>query len=433
MLTVSSVCLCVGVGACGLEPMAATEYEDEPSAYYDILVLGRTGQGKSTTANKLLEIGNREALLVEHREDDREGQPVRAGFVTGEGMDSVTSECKVISNEMSMIRVLDTPGFADTRATREQGVFRSNLRTFRAILQAQDINDLAFCRVLYFLPLRGPLERADGVLQEEIKLMFGFLGEEVFKIMVIIATNRKRKNGKQENFDEDDLKQTQEVFMRALHIITGIKEGERVLERCPPILYLPFLEENVIEKVVGAEVLYEEPLKTPVVVDLSSSVKKTEQLISNAKKKSQGRKLQFRGRCTKCSCKIIYENMQGRRIPVRIVMNESGEKEKTIVHSDSYCHPLLLPKYSKGIKFIGGVAHVATLGIFAVIELLSGKKLWPGFANNEEYCAHCQGPPDADGCLQVGRKFMFETEQGKEEITTHHSTTLDIKLVETTV
>lgn len=414
--------------------MAATYGDDPPSDYYDILMLGRTGQGKSTTANKLLQVNNPDSVLVYRDGDGDSGAAGKAAvpvFEMGDGMDSVTSECKLISNEMSMIRVLDTPGFADTRETREHGVFRSNLRTFRSILRAQDANDLAFCRVLYFLPLRGPLERADGVLQEEIKLIHGYLGEEVFKIMVIIATNRKKKNGKQEDFDEDDLERTEKTFMKALEIIIGPK----VIDRCPPILYLPFLEKNVIHRVVGAPVLYEEPLKQPVVVDFSQSSLKIEELVRREKLKHKGRKLQFRDRCVRCSSKLIYENTKHRgRVPVRIVIDEGGETEETIPYSDSKCHPYLLPKHSEVTKFLGGVAHLATFGVFVGIGKIRGKKLWPGFTNHDEFCAGCKGPPTAGGCMKVGKEFILTTEEGEEKIKTCHSTTLDkVHLIETTV
>ena len=417
--------------------MASCE-DDPPSEYYDVLVLGRTGQGKSTTANKLLETDSDDSVLVAYDATGENGGACEGGkgvrFETGEGMDSITRECKLISNEMTKIRVLDTPGFADTLATKELGVFRSNLRTFRSILRAQDAHDLAFCRVLYFLPLRGPLERADGVLQEEMQLMHGFLGEEVFKIMVIIATNRKKRKGKQEEFDEDDLKQTQEVFMKALEIIIGVGEDRNVLDGCPPILYLPFLGDDIIHRVVGAPVVYEEPLKPPVVLDVSMSPHKIEQLIQKAKLRNKGRKLQFRDRCTKCSSKLIYENTKNGRTPVWVVVNEGGEMEETIPYSHSKCHPILLPQHSIVAKFVGGVAHLVTLGVFVGVGVIRGKKLWPGFTNHDEYCAGCGGPPTANGCLKVDNHFTLTMKDGEDTIRTCHSTVLDsVTFKETTV
>ena len=409
---------------------AAAPPDDPPSDYYDILMLGRTGQGKSTTANKLLEIESRGAIVHDHKisesgvelSSEARGQDeARVSFETGDGMDSITTNCKLISNEMTNIRVLDTPGFAGTWGTREHGVFKGNLQIFRSILRAQDEVDLAFCRVLYFLPLRGALERADGILQEEIKLMYGFLGEEVFKIMVIIATNRRKKNGQQDEFNEDDIQATEKVFMTAFERITGEKD---MLPKCPPILYLPFLEENVINRVVAAPVIYEEPLKVPVIVEFSATTPSIKILIQEAKQKYKGKKLQFRDRCTKCSGKIIYEDTPRGRKAIRIALNES-ENETVVPYNDSKCHPVMLPKHYSVTKVIGGIAHLATLGIFIAVGKIRGKKVWPGFTNHDELCAGCNGPAGAEGCTKVNKKFKLKAKKGSGTFVTNHSTVLD--------
>ena len=134
-------------------------------------------------------------------------------FVTGEEIESVTTECKVLSNENSMNRVLDTPGFADSRTAQRYGVLRSNLQIFRWILRQQRAYNLQFSRVLYFYPGRGPPERADGTLQEEIKVMYDYFGQRIFDIMVIITTNNKKHQ--KYGFDDEDIERTQAVFMRA--------------------------------------------------------------------------------------------------------------------------------------------------------------------------------------------------------------------------
>ena len=95
-------------------------------------------------------------------------------------------------------------------------------------------HSIVFCRVLYF-PNRGPPKHAEGTLQEEVKVVYEFLGEDIFNIMVIITTNQKehQKNG----FTEEDISTTTRAFTRAYKRVTGFS-----LRRCPPILYLPFHE-----------------------------------------------------------------------------------------------------------------------------------------------------------------------------------------------
>ena len=406
---------------------AAGQEGDDPSYYYDILLLGRTGQGKSTTGNKLLtsegEVRQVHSLKsLEAASSDVGDEEQRAEFKAAEGEDSVTAKCELISNEATRVRVLDTPGFADTENTRERGVFNGNLEIFRDIVRIQDERDLAFSRVLYFLPSRGRLERADGALQEEIKLMYGFLGEDVFKIMVIVATTFKCKK-KYEDFDDDDVKATERAFMKAFNKITG-EAG--LLERCPPIVYLPFDEENALNRVVGAEVIYEEFLKVPVIIEFSSfKPSMMQDLIQEAKRKNEGRKLLFRDRCIKCCGKLIYEDSPRGKKPVLILLNEGSANEKIIPYGDSKCHPLLLPKHATVTKIIGGIAHIATLGIFVGIGKVRGKKLWPGFTNSDEYCVGCKGPPSAEGCSKINKTIKLTVKSGHEKILTTHSTKLE--------
>ena len=57
-------------------------------------------------------------------------------------------------------------------------------------------------------------------------------------------------------FDEEDISTTERVFTAAFERVTG-----QHLPKCPPILYLPFAETDVLEKLKLAQVITDEPLK----------------------------------------------------------------------------------------------------------------------------------------------------------------------------
>jgi len=91
-----------------------------------MLLLGRTGMGKSTTV-----IGNK--IL----EELWGTQYAKKYFTTGNDKDSVTIICKVFSNNHS-ISVMDTPGFANTSLSEKLGVMEGNKQILQEILQKKE-------------------------------------------------------------------------------------------------------------------------------------------------------------------------------------------------------------------------------------------------------------------------------------------------------
>lgn len=138
-------------------------------SYYDIMVIGKTGVGKSTTANKLLDVEDinyytheprrRSGAIKRHYAQKTAKSPSdRLYFLTGDGAtDSVTKHCQLLSNEGTKFRILDVPGFADSETTKEVGVMKGNLQVLRWIVRTQQEHNLSFRRVLYFLPIRRSL------------------------------------------------------------------------------------------------------------------------------------------------------------------------------------------------------------------------------------------------------------------------------------
>ena len=236
--------------------------------YYDIMFVGNTGQGKSTSADKIL-IANPTGHNYKAAAQPTTGAPVKQPDLVvddkkrqlqydditiwlGQGVQdgefethlkflsycrtkdkpheevnksrSATSnvfkstvDCEVLSNETSKTRVMDVPGFfvgamveKDQTAVEQLG--ESNLDIMRKIVRIQTALSMEFKRILYFLPARGPLERASAHLKLELSWMAHFFGTSIFKTMVLVATiparYSKMPTSDEDKFPKEDIDQT---------------------------------------------------------------------------------------------------------------------------------------------------------------------------------------------------------------------------------
>ena len=421
------------------------EENEDDFSYFDVMMIGRTGLGKSTVGNKLLGIDPMTGMVVDAKDviklcDIENDQ--KPYFEVGIGVDSKTRKCKLLSNETKKNRVLDTQGFADSELTQTYGVVQGNLQSFRWILQAQRAHDLRFARVVYFIPHRGPLERADGTLQEEIKVMFNFFDKQIFDVMVIVVTNNSGDRYQSVGFSEDDVTVTEKGFMSAFRAVTKTD-----LPKCPPVVYIPFKEghKEVMEKIVGADVISDAEMlcfspeypkvrscnddkNIPLVSAIADlSIEEKQEIFRKYRRKP----FRFENRCTRCALGIVQEKLPNSEqlIPVRVVYRNGDEEQ----YHNSYCHPCFIPKYSQLVKFVGGVAHIVTFGLGKVYEVALKRKSWPGFGNSEEKCVACGSSPGTDGCRPVNQYCDIKIDGKDFKIKLDHSKDLDILqiLVET--
>lgn len=340
-------------------------------------------------------------------------------FATGDGADSVTIDCQVLSNEKTKVRVLDTPGLADSRQVGNGlGVIEANRKFFRSILRIQGELKMKFDRVAYFLPTRGCPERADGNLLEELKVMHHYYGSAIFDSMVIVATYHHKKQDKFTDEDKDDtkkvLERSLEIIFKSHHKFGSEEPASRSTNHndstilCPPIEYISITcnGEDILRILKGAPVRNRSGL-------IGKFCEST---------------------CSRCPVTILYDpecdsalssDDRAKCEPVGVIDN----KGELVDYHLSTCHPAVVPKYSFTDKCIGGMAHVAAGGVLMAYEKMHKTKItFPFFTNSEEICPMCNKPPGAPGCRKIGELCNVELPipRGKNmKIHVDHSSMLD--------
>ena len=391
--------------------------------YYDIMIIGRTGMGKSTTADKLViahsgDIADDEA---EHRDEVVEEGQVKIGDLgiwlisdaDGErervekrlkGLDDhrrllkpheyvnqvynkksemTTSTSQLISNEATKVRVLDVPGFfgEDIEVEQEQEtgakVTKTGLSIMRQILRIQSTMRMKFNRIIYFIPERGPLERSHKVLLMELEHMVHYFGKSIFECMVLVSTvNPDIYQYLPPDiipFSDDAKKVTREKFQAALMKV--LPNSETFPEDKPPIAFISMNDscEDIMKKIKDAPVVCDE-------LNLAFD----------------------HHTCIRCGLKAkILRSKDGAK---RVACYAGEDPSKAMPYDESHCHPLIISKYWTIVKIVGGIAHFVTAKKF--------KGWWPDFRNpDDEICIECGRVPGKLGCRKIGSRYRLEGEE----------------------
>lgn len=401
--------------------------------YYDMLLVGRTGQGKSTTADKLL-IANPEGLkydlpermeatttnnarvrledismwLLDEKEDEKkksvdlethlkalvyfrtsDAPHNRVNGMRGQGSEILTNNtafCQVFSNDTTKVRVLDVPGFYDSSAFKSPAssaassarivqcatdIASSNLCITRNIIRIQAALGMCFRRVLYFLPSRGPLERFDALLKSELQYLELAFGRPVFECMVAVATVPTRSSLKKEA--------DKEKFPRE-----DVKQCEGYFQKA-------------LRDVLGVGPDEEEP-KVPVIfISLSESCESILGKVQGARVTRDQLELKFNpSTCANCGVRI--GSLDEERVTCSMLQDPDG----VYPYEESTCHPF----FRRSL-----LSHI--LGR-KITKMIAAK--WPSY--KEEFCVNCEQRPFEPGCLQVKQTYKW---WGKVYVVDHTS------------
>ena len=100
--------------------------------------------------------------------------------------------------------------------------------------------------------------------------------------------------------------------------------------------------------------------------------------------------------CARCSVTI------GEQKEERVAITSGPDWSQSIIYEDSLCHPWMVPKYTTLQKIAGGISYT-------VKTVVMGQPWnWPDFSLEE--CAECGRPPGSLGCKKILTEYRIDDE-----------------------
>ena len=423
--------------------------------YYDIMVIGKTGAGKSTTADKLL-IANphNEPYLGKPDEepirDDARGcikhtdmymwhlsdkkdevervtlrlknlvfyrslenpheqvnQSRKNGTYGSTGMDGSTEsdilgstgsteQCELLSNDSTNIRVLDVPGFYGSEACP------TDIRNAKEGAAATTENDLSIMRKILHIKMakKFKFNRIVYFLPEKGALE---RDNQVLQTEIRIM----------ENYFSRSIFQSMVVV--ATYPASAYRFFNPKADLFPPedMEKTRYYFQKAMKRVFNTD---DAPVPPIIFISMFDSCEDIYDKIRNSKVVKEGVTLEFNpSTCARCSIKIgtlRNDTANDERKDDLLATCTHSDWASAIPYEDSTCHPMLIPKYSILQKIVGEIAHLITFKLFL------GK--WPSYKNLDEVCIKCNEGPKARGCVRVHTNFVHST----GEIRVDHTSTV---------
>ncbi len=384
-------------------PCPPQDYKD----YFDIMLVGKTGMGKTTTADKIIiadlisspgtkrkqqestvkitrssshctdvsmwylsdeldemeQVSQRLTNLIRWRVMDDPHEEIN---LQRKEKSRNTDKCELLCNDTTKVRVLDVPGFHGSDEGCFFSMYDNDLSLVRKIFHIKTALGFKFDRVVYFLPETGALIRDNQILNMEMQLMQKYFGRSIFENMVVAATHNhnvyRNFTKTVDLFSSEDMKTTKHSFEKALGKVLDEKETLSI-----PLTFLSLFDscERVLQKI-------------------------RENQVAN-----EGAEITFNSStCARCSKTIEACNKEERENP-----------------SPNTCHPMMIPKHTKFQRISEGTVHLVTFNIFL--------DKWPSFGYLDESCIRCGEPPSTTGCTPVGTQYTHKN--STEAITVSHT------------